>query len=126
MPCSHAECRMRSLMAVALLAFVAPGAASSSPMPGKHPVSAALLLPYKVTVTPRDSALGDLFVNTNSITVVFTVKNTGTNTDTYDLTCSAFQATCVGQSYYVATLMANQSIQVQGTFTTTSVAGSGS
>lgn len=116
---------MRSLTAVALLAVVGPSTVNPAPLPGTQPAAAVHLLPYKVTVTPRDSALGDFFVNTNNITVVFTVKNTGTNTDTYNLTCSAFMATCVSQSYYVATLMANQSIQVQVTFNTTSTAGSG-
>lgn len=116
---------MRSIIAVVLLAVVTPGIANAGPVTGLPPVHTALMIPYKVTVTPKDSALGDFFVTTNNIGVVFTVKNTGTNTDTYTLTCTAFMASCVSQSYYVATLTAGQSIQVQVTFNTTGTAGSG-
>jgi len=110
------------MMTVVLLGVVAAGPSGSapdSPRPARH------AFPYSVSVTPKNGALGDLFTDSTGF-AVFTVKNTGTNMDTYDLTCSGTNDVCGTQSLYVARLTRQQSIQVLVYFSSSSTTGSAS
>ena len=103
-----------------LLLGVAAGPSGSAP---GSPASARRAFTYSVSVTPRDSALGDLFADSTGFTVAFTVTNTGTSSDTYTMSCDGINIVCVSLRYNVITLFPNQSIQEPVTFNTAHTTG---
>ena len=120
---SHRRTSVLPMMMVVLLGVVAAGPSGSVP---DSPTSVRHAFPYSVSVTPQSGSLGNVFANSTNLSARFTVKNTGTNMDTYDLTCSGTNVVCGTQSFYVATLTPQQSIQVLVYFSSSSTTGSAS